>query len=107
MYLKKCLKAILYIRNFFLDNTGIILYYNTVDNFKILEAKIDMLTKKLFALKSENERLKAQIGFFKEEEKRHRKSLSENYLLNQKQKKAIIKLEKILKKIDGCGSLNG
>ena len=78
-----------------------------VKNFEILETKLNILIREFFALKSENEQLKVQIKFLKQEDKEHKNRLSENYLLNQKQKKAIIKLERILKKIDSCGSLNG
>lgn len=83
----------------------------TVKNHEValtnLETKLNILTREFLALKSENEQLRVQIKFLKEESEGHKNRLSENYLLNQKQKKAIIRLEKILKKIDGCGSLNG
>lgn len=72
-----------------------------------LETKVNIFIREFLALKSENEQLRVQIKFLKEESESHKNRLSENYLLNQKQKKAIIKLEKILKKIDSCGSLNG
>ena len=83
----------------------IIIY--VVENLDILETKLNILIKKFVALKEENEQLKIQVKFLKEEEIQHKSRLSQNYLLNQKQKKAILKLEKILKKIDSCGSLNG
>ncbi len=78
-----------------------------VSNLEILETKLNILIREFITLKSENEQLKVQIKFLKQEGNEHKNRLSENYLLNQKQKKAIIKLEKILKKIDSCGSLNG
>lgn len=78
-----------------------------MENLDILETKLNILIKKFVALKEENEQLKIQVKFLKEEEIQHKSRLSQNYLLNQKQKKAILKLEKILKKIDSCGSLNG
>ena len=78
-----------------------------MDNLDILETKLNILIREYLALKNENEQLKVQIKFLKEEEDQHKGRLSKNYLLNQKQKKAILKLEKILKKIDSCGSLNG
>ena len=83
----------------------IIIY--VVENLDILETKLNILIKKFVSLKEENEQLKIQVKFLKEEEIQHKSRLSQNYLLNQKQKKAILKLEKILKKIDSCGSLNG
>ena len=78
-----------------------------MEYLKILETKIDILIKEYLALQSENEQLKAQVKYLKAQDEEHKDRLSKNYLLNQKQKKAIIKLEKILKKIDSCGSLNG
>lgn len=78
-----------------------------MENLKLLEAKLNILIREFLALKEENEQLKVQIKFFKGEENQHKDRLSQNYLLNQKQKRAILKLEKILKKIESVGSSNG
>lgn len=77
-----------------------------MENLNILEIKLNSLIKKISSLKLENEELKMQIKFLKEEEKQHKDRLAENVLLNKKQKRAILKVEQILKKIESVGSSN-
>lgn len=68
---------------------------------------IERLTKKLQKMGSlyknlmqENETLKAEVSFYKSEAQTHGKRFNENRLLKDKQKKAIIRIEKLLKRIN-------
>jgi hypothetical protein len=68
---------------------------------------IERLTKKLQKmgllykiLKQENETLKAELNFYKKEANSYAERLIQNKLLKDKQKKAIIKVEKLLKRIN-------
>ncbi len=70
-----------------------------MEKLNILAIKLKKLVDGYESLKEDNYRLKAEIDFLKKEVKEHKNRLSENIMLKEKQKKAILRLEQILKKI--------
>ena len=80
---------------------------NENDKIQKMELELNLLTKKLHNvarlyknLMQENETLKAEANFYKTEAQAHAKRFNENQLLKDKQKKAIIRIEKLLKRIN-------
>ncbi len=71
-----------------------------MEKLNILAFKLKKLIEEYKGLKEDNYRLKAEIDFLKKEVKEHKNRLSENIMLKEKEKKAVVKLEQILKKID-------
>lgn len=69
------------------------------EELRILSVKLTKLSKFYKKLKEDNERLKADIGYLKKEEERHRERTIENEILRNKQERAVKKLEAVLKKI--------
>jgi len=69
------------------------------EELRILSIKLTKLSKSYKKLKEDNDRLKADIGYFKKEEERHRERMIENETLKERQKRAVKKLEAVLKKI--------
>lgn len=69
------------------------------EELRILSIKLTKLSKSYKKLKEDNDRLKADIGYFKNEEERHRERMIENETLKDRQKRAVKKLEAVLKKI--------
>ena len=66
----------------------------------LLVKKMQNMAKLYKNLRQENETLKAEINFYKKEAETHGKRLNENMLLKDKQKKAIIRIEKLLKRMN-------
>jgi cell division septum initiation protein DivIVA len=71
-----------------------------VENLDILTIKLNKLVESYKKLKEDNYRLRTELDFFKKEVKEHKSRLNENILLKEKQKKAILKAEQILEKIN-------
>jgi cell division septum initiation protein DivIVA len=71
-----------------------------VENLNVLTIKLNKLIESYKKLKEDNYRLKTELDFFKKEVKEHKNRLNENVLLKEKQKKAILKAEQILEKIN-------
>ena len=69
------------------------------EELRILSVKLNKLSKAYNKLKEDNDRLRADVGYLRTEAETHKHSLIENKLLNDKQVKAIKKLELLLKKI--------
>jgi len=69
------------------------------EELRILSIKLTKLSKSYKKLKEDNDRLKADIGYLKKEEERHREKMIENETLKERQKRAVKKLEAVLKKI--------
>ena len=72
--------------------------------FELLEKKLTKKLKKAVELckilEQENKALKAELDFYKNQESSYAERLVQNKLLKDKQKKAIIKVEKLLKRIN-------
>ena len=72
--------------------------------FELLEnktrIKITKLEELCKILEQENKALKAELSFYKKEANSYAERLVQNKLLKDKQKKAIIKVEKLLKRIN-------
>jgi cell division septum initiation protein DivIVA len=71
-----------------------------VENLNVLTIKLNKLIESYKKLKEDNYRLKTELDFFKKEVKEHKNRLNENVVLKEKQKKAILKAEQILEKIN-------
>lgn len=71
-----------------------------MENLNVLTIKLNKLIESYKKLKEDNYRLKTELDFFKKEVKEHKNRLNENVLLKEKQKKAILKTEQILEKIN-------
>lgn len=71
-----------------------------MENLNVLTIKLNKLIESYKKLKEDNYRLKTELDFFKKEVKEHKNRLNENVLLKEKQKKAILKAEQILEKIN-------
>lgn len=69
------------------------------EELRILSIKLNKLSKAYKKLKEDNERLKADVGYLRTEAETHKDRLIENKVLNDKQTKAVKKLESLLKKI--------
>jgi len=67
---------------------------------KKLVKKIKKLEELCKSLEEENNSLKAELNFYKKEATNYAERFAENKLLKDKQKKAIIKVEKLLKRIN-------
>jgi len=72
--------------------------------FELLEKKLKNKLQKAVELckilEQENKNLKAELNFYKKEANSYAERLVQNKLLKDKQKKAIIKVEKLLKRIN-------
>ena len=72
--------------------------------FELLEKKLTKKLKKAVELckilEQENKTLKAELDFYKNQESSYAERLVQNKLLKDKQKKAIIKVEKLLKRMN-------
>ncbi|MDD2523286.1 MAG: hypothetical protein WCS83_05640 [Endomicrobiia bacterium] len=71
-----------------------------MENLNVLTIKLNKLIESYKKLKEDNYRLKTELDFFKKEVKEHKNRLNENVVLKEKQKKAILKAEQILEKIN-------
>ncbi len=69
------------------------------EELRILSIKLGKLSKAYKKLLEDNERLKADIGYLKKEEANYKERIVENEILKDKQKRAVKKLEAVLKKI--------
>ncbi|GAB1401236.1 hypothetical protein MASR1M68_01470 [Elusimicrobiota bacterium] len=69
------------------------------EELRILSVKLNKLSKAYNKLKEDNERLRADVGYLRSEAETHKDRLIENKVLNDKQTKAVKKLESLLKKI--------
>lgn len=71
---------------------------------ELLEKKVTKKLKKALdlckILEQENKALKAELNFYKKEANSYAERFVQNKLLKDKQKKAIIKVEKLLKRIN-------
>ncbi|MDR2426946.1 MAG: hypothetical protein LBD46_07220 [Endomicrobium sp.] len=71
-----------------------------MENLEILSIKIKKAVEKLKKLNDENLRLKAEINFLRKESENSREKIGEYTILKENAEKAVIKIERILKKID-------
>ncbi|AKL97587.1 hypothetical protein [Endomicrobium proavitum] len=71
-----------------------------MDNFDVLSAKIKKTAEKLKRLNNENLRLKAENEFLRKESELNRQKSGEYAVLKDNAKEAVVKIERILKKID-------
>lgn len=70
---------------------------NTID---ILEKKIKQAAAELTSLRQERDKLKAEIEFLLEENKRAQRALTENESMKDERKEFAGKIEKLIKRID-------
>jgi threonyl-tRNA synthetase len=68
------------------------------EELRILSIKLTKLSKSYKKLKEDNDRLKADIGYLKKEEERHRERMIENETLKEKAEKSREKTESGFKK---------
>lgn len=69
------------------------------EELRILSIKLGKLSKAYQKLLEDNERLKADVGYLKKEEANYKARVIENEILKEKQRRAVKKLEAVLKKI--------
>ncbi len=69
------------------------------EELRILSIKLGKLSKAYKKLLEDNERLKADVGYLKKEEANYKARVIENEILKEKQRRAVKKLEAVLKKI--------
>ena len=69
-------------------------------NLEILSVKVKKTTERLKKLQDENLRLKAEVDFLRKENDDNRKKIGEYALLKENTANAVVKIERILKKID-------
>jgi hypothetical protein len=70
---------------------------NSID---ILERKIRQAAEELVSLRQEREKLKAEVEFLLEENKRAQRAISENEALRGERKAVSVKIEKLIKRIN-------
>ena len=69
-------------------------------NLEILSVKVKKTAERLKKLQDENLRLKAEVDFLRKENDDNRKKIGEYALLKENTANAVVKIERILKKID-------
>lgn len=69
-------------------------------NLEILSVKVKKTAERLKKLQDENLRLKAEVDFLRKENDDNRKKIGEYALLKGNTANAVVKIERILKKID-------
>jgi hypothetical protein len=71
-----------------------------MENIAVLALKIHKMAEILKQAKDENIRLKAELSYLKREIEENKKKISKYALLKDKNERAALKIERILKKID-------
>jgi len=71
-----------------------------MDRVKILERKIYQVIEKINALQDEKEKLVNEIKFLEEENQRSKHLSKENDKLKEEKKLVIVRIERLLKKIN-------
>jgi hypothetical protein len=69
-------------------------------NIEILSVKVKKTVEKLRELTNENHKLKVELVYLKNENARSRKQVGEYLFLKRHVEEAVIKIERIIKKID-------
>ncbi|MDR0956745.1 MAG: hypothetical protein LBL77_02660 [Endomicrobium sp.] len=69
-------------------------------NIEILTLKIKKTVEKLKQLSDENNKLRVEVEYLRKESERNRKQFSEYLVLRKNIEMVIIKIERIIKKID-------
>lgn len=69
-------------------------------NLEILSVKVKKTAERLKKLQDENLRLKAEVDFLRKENDNNRKKIGEYALLKENTANAVVRIERILKKID-------
>lgn len=69
-------------------------------NIEILSIKVKKATEKLKKLQNENLKLKTEVEFLRKENEKNRKKMGEYTILRESADNAIVKMERIIKKID-------
>jgi len=71
-----------------------------MNNMEILSAKIKKTAERMKKINNENLRLKAENDFLRKENDLNRKKAGEYAVLKDNAQEAVVKIERILKKID-------
>jgi regulator of replication initiation timing len=69
-------------------------------NVEILAVKVKKTTEKLRKLADENNKLKLEVEYLRKENERNKRQFGEYLVLRKNTEAAVIKIERIIKKID-------
>ena len=71
-----------------------------MENIAVLALKVQKMAECLKKSKDENLRLKTELGYLRKEVEENKKKISMYVVLKEKNERAALKIERILKKID-------
>jgi len=71
-----------------------------MENIAVLALKIQKMAESLKKAKDENLRLKTELGYLRKESEENKSKISKYVVLKDKNEQAVLKIERILKKID-------